>query len=72
MYKSFIVIGCFLIAVGVLGFYFKNLMTWVGHLPGDIKVQKENFTFYFPITTMLLLSIIVNVLVRLYKYISNI
>ncbi len=34
----------------------------VGHLPGDIYIQKKNFTFYFPLTTSILLSIIISFL----------
>ena len=37
-----------------------NLFGWFGKLPGDIIIKRENFTFYFPITTMILLSLILS------------
>ena len=36
---------------------------WIGRLPGDIFVKRENFSFYFPITTSLLISIVGSVVV---------
>ena len=52
--KVFIVFGLIFIAIGVL-FYFKLP---VGRLPGDIVVDKGDFKFYFPITTSILISIL--------------
>jgi len=40
---------------------------WSGHLPGDIRVEKENVRFYFPITTMILLSVVVSVILWILK-----
>ncbi len=42
---------------------------WFGNLPGDFKVQKENFSFYAPIASMLLVSVVLNLLMRLFRYI---
>ncbi|MDP2923028.1 MAG: DUF2905 domain-containing protein [Candidatus Omnitrophota bacterium] len=57
--KSLIIIGVFIILIG-LGFIgvsrFK--IPFLGRLPGDILVQKKNFTFYFPLVTSLILSFI--------------
>ncbi|HHD84230.1 MAG TPA: DUF2905 domain-containing protein, partial [Campylobacteraceae bacterium] len=38
----------------------------LGRLPGDIAIQKENFSFYFPITTSILLSIVLSMLFYLF------
>ena len=51
-------IGSILIMVGVLLIVFGLFYSIVGKLPGDIVIEKENFKFYFPITTSILLSII--------------
>ncbi|MDB6023785.1 MAG: hypothetical protein JWM68_8 [Verrucomicrobiales bacterium] len=40
---------------------------WLGRLPGDISIRKENFSFYFPITTCILLSVILTILFRLFR-----
>jgi len=57
--KWFIIIGCVLI---VIGFCLSWLLkSGVGRLPGDIYIKKDHFTFYFPIVTCLILSIIISV-----------
>lgn len=59
-----------LITIGGLVWYFAgNRLHWIGRLPGDIRIEKENTRFYFPVTTMLLLSLIINLLIRLFRYI---
>jgi hypothetical protein len=40
---------------------------WLGRLPGDIHYTKGNFSFYFPVVTCLLLSIIITIILRLFK-----
>jgi Protein of unknown function (DUF2905) len=43
---------------------------WLGHLPGDIRIERENFRFYFPLVTCLLLSLLLSLvmwLVRLFR-----
>ena len=38
---------------------------WIGRLPGDILIKRDNFTFYFPITTSILISVVLTVLLYL-------
>ncbi|KPK97261.1 MAG: hypothetical protein AMJ95_10015 [Omnitrophica WOR_2 bacterium SM23_72] len=57
--KTLIVFGIILIGLGVLLTFF-NKMPFLGKLPGDIYIQKKNFTFYFPIMTSILLSLILS------------
>ena len=40
---------------------------WLGRLPGDIAVRKGNFSFYFPLATCLVISIVLTILVRLFR-----
>jgi len=56
--KSLIYIGLVLVVLGVL-ISLGGKIPWLGHLPGDIYIQRERFAFYFPIATCLLISIIV-------------
>ena len=65
--KYIIVIGAIIIVVGVIIYFFHDKLNWVGKLPGDISVEKENFKFYFPITTMILLSVAVTLIVNLIR-----
>lgn len=58
--KYIIIIGAAIIIIGLLIYFFHDKLTWIGRLPGDIRIEKENFRFYFPITTMILLSILVS------------
>lgn len=44
-----------------------NKMHWIGNLPGDIRIEKENVKFYFPITTMILLSVLFTLIIWIYK-----
>lgn len=39
-----------------------NAFSWLGKLPGDISIKRENFSFYFPIATSIVLSIILSLL----------
>jgi Protein of unknown function (DUF2905) len=66
--KIIISVGVILILIGLIVYFFGNKLHFIGHLPGDIRIERENFRFYFPITTMVLLSIIVNLLIKLYRY----
>jgi Protein of unknown function (DUF2905) len=66
--KIIIGVGLLLVLVGSVVYFLGNKLHFIGNLPGDIRIEKENFNLYFPITTMLLLSLIVNVLIRIYKH----
>ncbi|MCS6917710.1 MAG: DUF2905 domain-containing protein [Chitinophagales bacterium] len=69
--KWLIVAGLLLVVVGGIIYLLGNKLGWPGRLPGDIVIKKENFTFYFPITTMLLLSVILTFLAWLWRWISK-
>lgn len=56
--KWIIGIGAIIIIVGVIVYFFHDKLNWIGRLPGDIRIEKENFRFYFPITTMVLFSLL--------------
>ncbi len=60
-----IVIGVGLVVVGVLLRFFPGMFSWFGDLPGDIRYQGENTTLFIPITSMLVVSVIVTVLINL-------
>ncbi|HEX8461769.1 MAG TPA: DUF2905 domain-containing protein [Segetibacter sp.] len=65
--KYIILIGVAIVAVGILIYFFHNKLHWLGRLPGDIRVEKENFKLYFPITTMILLSLLLTIIVNIVK-----
>jgi len=61
--KFLIFTGLILTFLGVFLFFVSNFkIPFIGKLPGDILIEKKNFTFYFPITTSILISIILTVI----------
>jgi Protein of unknown function (DUF2905) len=46
---------------------FPALFSWLGKLPGDISVQKGNYSFYFPVATCILVSIVLTLLSWLFR-----
>lgn len=61
MGRFLIVTGIIIAVVGCL-LLFSAKIPWLGKLPGDIMIQRKNFTFYFPLATSILLSIIITLL----------
>lgn len=61
--------GLILAAIGLI-WMFAPSIPYLGRLPGDIRVERDNFRFYFPVVTCLLISILISVvvwLVRLFR-----
>jgi hypothetical protein len=58
--KILIIIGIILTLAGLIIWFAGDKLTWIGHLPGDIRIEKENMKFYFPITTMIILSLVLS------------
>lgn len=63
--KTLILIGLLLVAIGLI-LTFAEKIPWMGRLPGDIVVKRENFTFYFPLATSIIISIILTLLFWLF------
>lgn len=63
--KYLVIIGLIIVFIGGLLWLFGNKFGWFANLPGDIKVKKENFVFYMPITTMLILSVVISLVLWL-------
>ncbi|MBV8176104.1 MAG: DUF2905 domain-containing protein [Verrucomicrobia bacterium] len=65
--KLVLIVGLMLAAAGAILWRFPGLFRWVGKLPGDISVHKENFSFYFPVVTCILISIVLTLLSWLFR-----
>lgn len=65
--RTLIVLGLVLVAAGLLFSVAPKLPTWLGRLPGDISVKRDNFSFYFPLTTCLLLSALLSFILWLFR-----
>ena len=58
--KVLVYAGAFLLLLGLLLLYFPKLFAWFGHLPGDIRIEREGLRVYIPITSALLLSLLLH------------
>jgi len=59
--KMLLIAGAALAAVGAV-FLLSSKIGWIGRLPGDIVIQRKNFTFYFPLATCILASLLLSLL----------
>jgi len=65
MTRILVTLGVILVIVGVAWPWLVKL--GLGRLPGDIVIERENFRFYFPLTTMILVSLVLSLLVWLFR-----
>ena len=66
MGKALILFGLMLVATGLLVEFFGKIPL-LGKLPGDIYIQRKNFTFYFPLATSVLISLVISFLFWLWS-----
>lgn len=65
MAKWLITIGIILVALGLLWPLLAKL--GLGSLPGDIKVERKGYTFYFPLTTSIIVSIVISIILWIFR-----
>ena len=68
--KILLIVGAVIIVVALLMIFGQHI-PFFGKLPGDIFIKKDNFSFYFPIVTFLIISIILTVIINLILYFMN-
>jgi hypothetical protein len=64
--KFLVMFGAIVVLLGLIlwsGFAPK----WLGHLPGDIRIEREHSAFYFPIVTCIILSVLLSVLLSIFR-----
>ena len=64
--KLLILIGVLIAVIGLL-LILGEKIPWIGRLPGDIIIRKKNFTFYFPLATSIIISILLTLLLMLFR-----
>jgi len=64
--KLRIIFGGILIVIGLV-FTYGPKIPWLGKLPGDISIKKDNLFYYFPITTSIIISIILTILFSIFR-----
>lgn len=70
MARWFIIAGIILVVIGLILWFAPSLVNWFGKLPGDIRIEKENSKVFIPITSMLLISIILTIIVNLIRFLK--
>lgn len=65
--KYIVLIGILIVFIGILIYFFHDYFRWIGRLPGDIRIERGNFRFYFPLATMIILSIVVTLIITILK-----
>ncbi len=65
--KILIFCGIILIIAWLIIYFAGDKLTWLGHLPGDIRIVKENVRFYFPITTMIVISVVLSLILYIIR-----
>lgn len=66
--KYLLLAGIVLLVLGAVVYFFGDKLNFIGKLPGDIRIEREKGSFYFPVTTCILLSVLLTLLVKLYHY----
>lgn len=69
--KGIVIIGLLLIVLGGLFWLLGRAGLPVGHLPGDIRIERENMSCYVPIATMILLSVVLTILLNVIARLVN-
>jgi len=64
--KLLLVFGLFMVIVGLL-LLFSAKIPMIGRLPGDFVIKKGNFTFYFPLATSIIISVILTILFSIFR-----
>ncbi len=68
--KLLMIIGGAILVIGAVIYFFGGSLKWIGHLPGDIRIERENFRFYFPLTTLVLLNLLIFLLIKLWQWLK--
>ena len=64
--KMLVLLGVFIILIGLL-LMVGDKIPWVGKLPGDVVIKKVKFTFYFPLATCILISLLITLFFALFR-----
>ncbi len=68
--RTLVLFGIVMVALGAL-LMFSDKIPFLGKLPGDINIKKENFQLYFPITTSVIISLVVSALLWMISYFNR-
>ena len=64
MGKLLIIVGTLIVLVGLVLLYAPGLLAWFGKLPGDVRWQSEKGGFFFPVTSMIIISVVLTIIMN--------
>jgi hypothetical protein len=64
--KILIIFGIVLVVIGVI-LILGDKIPWIGRLPGDIYIKRDKFTFYFPLMTSIIISLLLTLLFSMFR-----
>ena len=67
MARWFIIAGIILIVVGAILHFAPGILGWFGKLPGDINIRSENSRVFIPITSMIIISVVLTIVLNLFN-----
>ncbi|MDY6840192.1 MAG: DUF2905 domain-containing protein [Pseudomonadota bacterium] len=67
MARWFVVVGIILILVGAILHFAPGILNWFGKLPGDINIRSEGSRVFIPITSMVIVSIVLTIVLNLFN-----
>ncbi|WP_344799275.1 DUF2905 domain-containing protein [Litoribacillus peritrichatus] len=65
MQKVLIILGLVFLTIGIAWPWLSSIP--LGRLPGDIVIQRDNFTFYFPLMTMIIISVVISLIIWIFR-----
>ena len=65
--KILIIVGGVLVIAGLIIYFAGDKLSWLGHLPGDINIVRDNVKIFIPVTTMILLSVLLSLILYLIR-----
>ncbi len=67
MSKWIMIAGAAIFAVGAIAHLAPWMLNWFGRLPGDIRIETENGRLYFPVTSLVLVSLVLTLVINLFR-----
>ena len=64
--KVLLLTGLVIALIGLVLIYVPALLGWFGHLPGDIRIERGNGRFFLPVTSMIVISVILTIIINLF------
>jgi hypothetical protein len=69
--KIIVIIGIIIVIAGLVIWIFGDKLNWFGNLPGDIKIKRDNFSFYLPLASTILISIVLSFIIWIVRKFLN-